>query len=104
MSISPINFNGMIQNTNEISNAKLQEDQKPILQQANSSVEVEKQQDRNSHQVNGLQNSAKEELHYDREGDGKGYQGNQHNKNKKEKKSEDGTVTKKSSSSFDIRI
>ena len=45
MSISPINFNGMIQNTNEVSHAKANEDQKPMLQQDNLTHTVEKQQE-----------------------------------------------------------
>ena len=45
MSISPINFNGMIQNTNELSHTKAQEDQKPMLEQQNLTHTVEKKQE-----------------------------------------------------------
>lgn len=106
MSISPIHFNGMIQSTNEISNTKVQEDQKPVVQQANVSIEVEKKQEALSRQVNDPEDAQEHEYRYDREGNGSGYQGNQskkHNQNKTED-SKDGSVKKKPVTSFDIRI
>lgn len=110
MSISPLNFNGMIQNTNEVSHTHSAEDQKPLLQQENLTHEVDKQQEQQSKQVNNLYKSEKKENQYDREGSGKGYQGNQNRKpsNPKEKKDEkhmvDGKVSQKPATSFDMRV
>lgn len=108
MSISPINFNGMIQNTNEISHTKANEDQKPLLQQAALTDTVEKQQEQLSHQVNDTKSSKRTENSYDREGNGKGYEGNKKRKPPKEKEGQnlegDGTVTEKPKPSFDMRV
>ena len=107
MSISPINFNGMIQNTNEISHTKATEDQKPMLQQENLTHTVEKQQEQQAKQVNDLYKADKEDERYDREGSGKGYQGNKGHKaskKKEEEKRSDGSVTEKHIASFDMRI
>lgn len=110
MSISPINFNGMIQNTNELSSSKVHEDQKSVLQQANISEGVQKKQEQTTHQVTQSSESDKSKLANDREGDGTGYQKQKKNKQNNSNSNDannmksDGKVTKKSSSSFDIRI
>lgn len=107
MSISPLNFNGMIQNANEVSHAQAHENQKASVQQANVTVEVERKQEKISHQVNETDDGDKD-YRYDREGNGRGYQGNR-NKQKKDTDEEleftsDGIVKKKPVPSFDIRI
>ncbi len=109
MSISPINFNGMIQNTNEVSNTKVNEDQKSSLQQANLTVEVEKKQEQLQKQVNNVSNTQKKDNNYDREGNGKGYEGNKQRKKSPKLKAEqplkgDGKVSEKTGPSFDMRI
>lgn len=111
MSISPLNFNGMIQNTNEVSHTHSAEDQKPLLQQENLTHEVDKQQEQQAKQVNNLYKSEQSESKYDREGSGKGYQRNKNRKptNPKDKKEEtemtaDGKIFQKPSSSFDMRV
>ena len=107
MSISPINFNGMIQNTNEVSHAKANEDQKPMLQQDHLTHTVEKQQEQQAKQVNDLYKADREEERYDREGSGKGYEGNKKRKLLKKKDDEkrpDGSVSEKHTTSFDMRI
>ena len=111
MSISPINFNGMIQNTNEISHTKANEDQKPVTQQEFLTGAVEKKVEQQSHQVNDSGNAKRSEDKYDREGSGKGYEGNQNRKPPKDKdkkasldkKDGDGQVSEKHPS-FDMRI
>ncbi len=107
MSISPINFNGMIQNTNEVGHTKANEDQKPVLQQENLTHAVEKQQEQQAKQVNDLYKADREDERYDREGSGKGYDGNKKRQAKKKKADEklpDGKVSEKHSTSFDMRI
>lgn len=108
MSISPINFNGMIQNTHEVSHTQTNEDQKPLLQQENLTHTVEKQQEQQAKQVNDLYKADKEDERYDREGNGRGYQGNKKNKKALKKSADeklpDGSVSEKHSTSFDMRI
>lgn len=110
MSISPINFNGMIQNTNEVSHTKANEDQKPMLQQNNLTHAVDKQQEQQAKQVNDLYKADQQEARYDREGSGKGYEGNKNRKKKKEEHkgdaslNSDGKVSEKHTTSFDMRI
>ena len=109
MSISPINFNGMIQNTNEISHTKANEDARPLAQQAALTDTVEKQQEQLSHQVNDTYNAKRTEDSYEREGNGRGYEGNKKRKPPKEEKKTqklegDGSVSEKPKPSFDMRI
>ena len=108
MSISPINFNGMIQNTNEISHTKANEDQKHLLQQEALTSAVEKHQEQQAHQVNDTYNAKHAENNLDREGNGKGYEGNKKRKPPKDKKGQqlegDGSVKEKPQPSFDMRV
>ncbi len=107
MSISPINFNGMIQNTNEVSHTKATEDQKPQMQQDSLTLSVDRQKEQEAKQVNDLYKAENKEERYDREGNGKGYQGNnkkRSSKGKKDEKISDGSVKEKHISSFDMRI
>jgi hypothetical protein len=106
MSISPINFNGMIQNTAEVGNIKSHEDTRPEVNQSNLQVGFEQEEEEQSHSVNELeQKSDKYDL-----GDGSGngaYQGNRNKKKKKEDKEKmaDGVVKKKGESfSFDVSV
>ena len=101
----------MIQNTNELSHTKAHEDQKPLLQQSQLSDTVEKHQEQLQHQVNDTYNSKKTENKNDREGSGKGYEGNKNRKPPKESKEKkehsnvsDGSVSEKTTPSFDMRI
>ena len=55
MSLSPINFNGMIQNTAEIGNIKANEDSRPEVNQSNIQVGFEQEHDEQSHSVNQLE-------------------------------------------------
>ena len=109
MSISPINFNGMIQNTNEISHTQANEDQKPMFQQEVLTDTVGKMQEQQSRQVNDTNNAKRTEDNYDREGNGRGYEGNkQKRKPPKVKKGQklegDGSVSEKPKPSFDMRV
>ncbi|MCR5196905.1 MAG: hypothetical protein K6D38_11325 [Pseudobutyrivibrio sp.] len=111
MSISPINFNGMIQNTNEVSHTQAQEEQKSTFQQELLTHEVDRQKEQEAKQVNDLNKAEQGENRYDREGSGKGYEGNkgQAKKNTKpEKKAEksevDGKISQKPATSFDMRV
>ena len=106
MSLSPINFNGMIQNTAEVGNIKSHEDSRPEVNQANMQVAFEQEEERESRSVNQLEEKGEE---YDL-GDGSsnpGYQGGGRKKKQKkeEHKEPDGVVKKKDGHmSFDITV
>lgn len=105
MSISPINFNGMIQNTAEIGNLKSHEDSRVEVNQANIQNVITQEEERESHSVNELEEKTTQ---YDL-GDGQGNNSYQGSKKKKKKKKDnsnaDGVVIKKDShNSFDMTI
>ncbi|MCR5453289.1 MAG: hypothetical protein K6F00_11755 [Lachnospiraceae bacterium] len=107
MSISPIAFNGMIQNTGEVSHTKASEEAKPALNQENISVNIEQKAEQSLHQVNETY-ASDEEGALDADGSNNGYSGT--GKRKKKKKEEDKyesdgkVILKGSSSSFNITI
>lgn len=106
MSLSPINFNGMIQNTAEVGNIKAQEDSRPEINQSNLQTVFNQEEERESHAVNQLEEKGNK---YDLgEGGGNGaYQGNKKKKNKKnqDNKKPDGVVKKKDGHiSFDMSV
>jgi hypothetical protein len=107
MSIRPIDFNGMVQNTSELSVTHGQEEQKPVVQQEFVAVEIKHQAETSTTTVKEQENVAENES--DAEGgDGTGYQGNRNrkgNKSSKKEKMSDGSVRVKSSHpSFDMSV
>ena len=97
MSVRPIDFNGMVQNTAELSHTKTAEDQKPLVQQNFVTVEIQQEADVSTTTIHEQSNI--EEGNSDAEGgDGRGYQGNRGQKKKLHQKEKmgDGTVKLKS--------
>ena len=107
MSIRPVEFNGIIQNSHEISQTRTAEDHKPMLHQANISAEVDKNKDQRMRSVNDPDKSQQQEYRYDRQGNGSGYQGNQGKKKKDDNMPREDIksgVILKGTSSFDMKI
>lgn len=110
MSIRPIQFNGMIQNTHEVATSKVHEDSKGEMQQVNASVEMTRQDEQKATSVNSKDDADGQEYSFDREGDGKGYEGNKKKKEQQDGKinieeSKDGAVfVKHAVSSFNITV
>ncbi len=107
MSIRPIDFNGMVQNTSELSVTHGQEEQKPVVQQDLVTVEIKHQADTSTTTIKEQENVAENDS--DAEGgDGTGYQGNRNRKGGKpshKEKMSDGSVRVKSGHpSFDISV
>jgi hypothetical protein len=104
-----VEFNGMIQRTQDVGNLKQQEDSKPIVQQHNIEVQQEKHEEKLLHQVQDTEEKENAGYRYDaKEKGSNSYEGNS-NKQKKKKqeqeKGEDGRVIVKSHASrFDIKI
>ena len=107
MSIRPVDFNGMMQNQQNVSNVKQNEDQKPVLQQQQAFQAVTKQEEAAARQVVNKENLDKEEYKFDaRDGSKNEYQNNQRKKKEKQKeKMEDGHVRIKGmSGGFDMTV
>lgn len=109
MSIRPVDFNGMIQNTHEVSHAKANEDNKGILQQHNVQTAVVKEERQASSTVRDMEESQQHEYNY---GEGGGHGAASGGKKRKKKsskddkgKNSDGNVfVKNSHPSFDMKI
>lgn len=107
MSINPITFNGMIQNTGEVSNTRAAEETRPNINQDNASMVVQQHAEQTTHQVSETY-ASDEEGALDADGSGQGFAGNGRRKRKKkeeDKFASDGKVILKGSgSSFNITI
>lgn len=110
MSIGPVVLNGMTQRTQDISNMKQVEDNRPMIQQHNLVVQQEKQMDKLTHQVQNPESKENEGYRYDAKEKGNNEYAGGNSKKKKQKetqkdKSNDGKVIFKGQSrSFDIKI
>ncbi|MDY2912098.1 MAG: hypothetical protein SOT58_08635 [Agathobacter sp.] len=107
MSVRPVDFNGMMQSQQNVSNVKQNEDQRPILQQQQAFQTVVKQEEASARQVVNKNDLSREEYKFDaRDGSKNEYQNNQRKKKEKQKeKMEDGHVRIKGmSGGFDMTI
>ncbi len=107
MSIRPIDFNGMIQRTEDVGNLKHQEDAKPLVDQQNIQTQVEQKEAAAMHQVRKKDDSQGAQNHADarEEGHGQYYAPGVRKKPKQEEKQQPGRVIKKSAGGgFDIKI
>ncbi|MCR5665773.1 MAG: hypothetical protein K6G01_02985 [Eubacterium sp.] len=108
MSIRPIDFNGMVQNSQDVTNLQRQEENRGMMQQQNITNQLEQETQEKPHKVNekddagasgdsGTMKDAKEK------GNG-AYKKKEHNKKKKEQPKEDRIVLKSQAQSFDMKI
>lgn len=104
MAIGPIEMTGMVTRSQDISLFKQNEDNKPLIDQSNIQVNVQKKTEEQTKQVNQADETEYYEYRYDAKEKGNGSYQDNRNKNKKDKKKEDGTVVKKQSVGFDMRI
>lgn len=108
MTIRPIEFNGMIQNSNDVTHAKVNEDNKAALQQQNIQSAVVKEEQVASSTVLEMEEAQQHEYNYGEGGGNGSYAGNRGRKKKsKDKKQEnkDGAVlVKNARPSFDMKI
>ncbi|MBR1628096.1 MAG: hypothetical protein IJ679_02370 [Lachnospiraceae bacterium] len=107
MSIRPIDFNGMIQNTQSLSHSHANEEHRPMLQQDNAQQTIAQEVELSATQVQEQEDAGQSQnaLDADREGRGDGYRGNGKKKKKKKEKVSDGKVSIKAKHmSFDIKI
>lgn len=107
MSIRPIDFNGMIQRTENVGSLKHQEDTKPLVDQQNIQTQVEQKKMEVLHQVKEKDDSQGAQNHTDarEEGHGQHYAKGVRRKPKQEGKNQPGRVIKKDDGGgFDIKI
>ena len=94
MSIRPVDMNGVIQRTQDVGTLKQHQDMKPMVDQQNIQIEVQREEYRQSEQVTRKDFDAKEE--------GKGQYQRQEQRKKKQK--EDRVVIKGAIGGFDVKI
>ncbi len=108
MSIRPVDFNGMIQRTQDVGNIKQQEDSKPAVQQQNIEISQEKQEESLAHKVQNTEEKENFEFRYDAKEKGSGsYSRDERKRKKKEKggEEENGKILpKERKTSFDVKI
>ncbi len=105
MSIRPIDFNGMVQRTQDIGTLKQHEDNKPVFDQQALANKIQKDTKQNMHQVNHGENAENYQKKYDaREKGSNEYQRNKGSQKKKADKSGGRVVPKSSYGGFDISI
>ncbi len=106
MTLRPIEFNGMLQRTDDVSQLKHHEDSKPLVDQQNIQKLVDDQADAMQHAVVNKDESSGAENHADARDEGHGlYFDNRKKKEKKKKEQTDGCVIRKQpTTSFDIKI
>ena len=108
MTVRPVHLNGMIQNTQDVSTIKHQENTKPAVEQQNIQIQEKQKEQEQAQNVNAKDNADREQKKYDAKEKGS----NEYVKRTKKKKIEkqedlpDGSVTLKMTMSggFDIKI
>lgn len=104
MSIRPVDFNGMIQRTQDVSTLKQNEDNKPVLQQQNIQAQFSKETIRHMQQVTHAEDAENHQKRYDAKEKGSNEYKNHKNQKKKEKKKDGKVIEKAISNGFDIKI
>lgn len=104
MSIRPIEMNGMLQRTEDISVIKHQQDTKAVLDQKNLQSHMIQRDDELSHHVMDSESSSKLDGRMDAREEGKNSYFYNKKKQKKNKKSEDKVIKKAGNPSFDVKI
>ena len=102
MALGPIEMNGIISRTQEMTTIKQNEDNKAFVDQSNISVTVEKEVDQAMHQVHDADNSRDSEGEFDARREGR----NKYMKSstKKKKPKTEGKVVVKGRGGFDISV
>lgn len=100
--IRPIEFSGIVQRTNDISNIKQQQDQKPVQDQSNIQQNVQRNTEHTTKEVAKKDNADYNQQKYDAKEKGKGQYTRQ--EQQRRQKPQEETVIKKTYSGFDIKV
>lgn len=103
MTIRPVDMGGVIQRTNDIATLKKHEDVKPVVDQQNIQLQVDKRDNEMKHRVIKADDSNEANNNQDAKDEGKGQYYNTSPK-KISKRKEDKVIEKKNNLSFDIKI
>ena len=105
MAISPILNSGMIQRTDDVGHLRLQQEQRPIVEQQSAQTQMARKADEFSHQVVTPANSNKTDTNADARDEGKNkYFFRKKNEKKKEEQTDGRVVKKYTSGSFDMKV
>ena len=104
MAISPILNSGMIQRTDDVGALRLQQEQRPMVEQQSAQTQVNRKADELSHQVVTPGDSSKTDTHADAREEGKNKYFSQKKKDKKETNEGNRVIKKYSSSRFDMKV
>lgn len=104
MAISPLLNSGMIQRTDDVGSYKLQQDNKPMINQQSAQVQMTRKADELSHQVVTSADSNKTDTHADAREEGKNKYFFQKKKEKKQEGLEERVVKKGTSGHFDMKV
>ena len=105
MAISPILNSGMIQRTDDVGQLRLQQEQRPMVEQQSAQTQMTRKADEFSHQVVTPADSNKTDTHADAREEGKNKYFFRKKTEKKQEEKTDGRVVKKySSNSFDVKV
>ena len=105
MAISPILNSGMIQRTDDVGQLRLQQEQRPLVEQQSAQTQMTKKADEFSHQVVTPADSNKTDTHADAREEGKNKYFFRKKTEKKKEEQTDGRVVKKyTSGSFDMKV
>lgn len=108
MSIRPIDFNGMIQNSQEVGNIRQNENQRPVVEQQTMQIEQDQKQQVEKDQVARTVEKDDEHRYNAAEGEGGGNAAYESRGQKKKKKEEEGkkdrVVVKSQGGGFNITI
>lgn len=106
--IRPVEVQGVMQRSQDMSQIKQNQDMKPGIDQSNYQMQVQKHVENQSKQVNHSDNADKKEEHYDakEKGNGAFYENPKRRHQKKEEDEDEGTVILKQAyqGSFDMKI
>lgn len=103
MTIRPVVLGGMIQRTDDVGQIKHQQDAKPMMDQQNIQVQVNKREDNLAHKVQESKSKGQMNNDADAKEESKGQYFNNHSK--KKKSVPEGKIVKKNTDGiFDIKI
>ena len=105
MSIRPVDFNGMIQRTQDVSTLKQNEDNRPVVEQQMIFSEEMRKTEEKLHQVTHPQEKENAGYRYDAKEKGNGHYEREEQKKKDRKKQKaDNVFLKGQTSGFDIKV
>lgn len=108
MTVRPVHLNGMIQNTQDVSAIRHQENQRPAVEQQHIQIREEQKEQSKAQEVHKKENADNDQKKYDAKEKGSNEYISQRGKKKKEKKENlpDGVVKVKQTMArgFDIKI